>query len=164
MKYKAAILWLGSGMLVAWGLNVGSREIGASQTYIGHLERAAKTTSVETAETELNLAIDNIEVRGLTDGYTSIFFRTPDEDIGFWHTNLLDARDMLARAKTSDALTQSNALIKLHEMLIEPVNDGTAVRAPSGITRYPMNTLLFIVGWAAVLMISISAIAIVVED
>ena len=51
----------------------------------GHLKRAADASTIELAKQELTTAITYLEKKDITTGYTSILYKTPDEDIGFWY-------------------------------------------------------------------------------
>ncbi|TSC53252.1 MAG: hypothetical protein LiPW39_385 [Parcubacteria group bacterium LiPW_39] len=52
------------------------------------IKRAADANTIELASKEMEVVVSYIEKRGLTEGYTSILYNTPDEDVGFWHQNL----------------------------------------------------------------------------
>ncbi|HJV32951.1 MAG TPA: hypothetical protein VJ694_02895, partial [Patescibacteria group bacterium] len=108
----------------------------------GHLKRAADANSVELAERELQTALGVMEARGMTEGYSSVFYQTPSDDIGYWHDNLKTSLEEL-KALPPDAspLEKSNMLIKLRETILDHDNDGENVTAPSGITAYPHNKL-----------------------
>lgn len=110
----------------------------------GHLKRAADANSIEMAQAELQIAIDYIEAEDLDTGYTSIFYTTPDEDMGYWANNLREAnnelKDMIS-ADTSSNLEKSNMLIKLRETLLDHKggDSGDQVTVPGGVSRYPNN-------------------------
>lgn len=98
----------------------------------GHLKRAADSNRVETAIRELDAGLAAMEARGFTSGNTSIMFDTPDNDMGFWHKNLVDARDALkATPANASELEKSNALIKLRETILDHTSDGDEVTRPS---------------------------------
>ncbi len=40
----------------------------------------------------------------MTSGYTSILWQTPDEDIGFWYTNLKASQQELQNLQSNNAL------------------------------------------------------------
>lgn len=69
----------------------------------GYLKRAADANTVELAEKNLSVAVEYLEKNGLTSGYTSILYRTPDEDVGFWFTNLKSSLDELHAVKPEAA-------------------------------------------------------------
>lgn len=118
----------------------GIASINYKQDVGGHLERAASANTIEIAKQELDVAIVNMEDRDLTDGYTSIVYRTPDEDVGFWYANIVASRDNLATLPPdADHLTVSNELMKLRETLLTHGESGESVRDPSGISVYPSN-------------------------
>ncbi|MDO8521107.1 MAG: hypothetical protein Q7S52_03250 [bacterium] len=133
------LAWL--GLCIVNGF-IYEREVG------GHLKRAADANTLQLAEQELVVAVNYLEKHQLTHGYTSIFFTTPDEDVGFWYTNLSASLSELKKLSTDTTrLEQSNTLIKLRETLLDQQQGDTSVTAPSGISRYPHNTLFFWWGW-----------------
>ncbi len=106
----------------------------------GHLKRAADANTVELARQELDIALKNMESRGCTEGYTSIVYRTPDEDVGFWYENITSSYLALGNLPPdTDALTISNELMKLRETLLDHKESGEKVTAPEGISIYPHN-------------------------
>jgi len=112
----------------------------------GHLKRASDANTPEKARPELDKAITFLEARRLTTGYTSILYQTPNEDIGFWYTNLVDARkelDRIIHNRESTQLEESNVLMKLRETLIDH-GETLRVTAPPGISVYPQNTSLLL--------------------
>jgi hypothetical protein len=118
----------------------------------GHLERAAKANSIALATQELDTAIAYIEMEHLTTGYTSILYQTPDEDLGFWYTNIMASHTLLKRlADDSSALETSNVLMKVHESL---TNSGGGVRHPMGISIYPHNVAFAILLTIALLVLT----------
>ncbi len=131
----------------------------------GYLKRAADANSIELAEAELRKAIHYCEENGLTSGYTSIFYRTPDEDLGFWFTNLQTSLKELEDLPTnSTSLEKSNMLLKLRETLTDQTGDGTSVTVPTGISRFPYNAGFTIWGWVSFFIAIVSAIFILRED
>ena len=123
----------------------------------GHLKRAADANTVELASKELRTALDNIERRGLMEGYTSVIYRTPDEDVGFWYQNLKASYDELKRLpNTASMLEKSNMLIKLRETLLDDNEKGMSVTVPGGISRFPYNALFGIVLFGAFISTVIS--------
>ena len=87
------------------------------------MERASNANTIETAIEELNSSIGYLEENKLTTGYTSVFYRTPDEDISFFYKNLVDSRDELMKVdSTTTQLERTNLLMKLRETLTH--NDG----------------------------------------
>ncbi len=122
---------------------IGIKKISFTQNCDGYLERAANANTVETAKKELGIAVDYLEKNGLTSGYTSVFYKTPDEDIGFWYQNLKASLEELATLpENSTPLEKTNVLMKLRETLIHHGSEGgESVTVPSGISRYPSNTV-----------------------
>jgi len=114
----------------------------------GHLKRAADANSVDLATQEMETAVSYLEREGYTSGYTSVLWRTPDEDVGFWYQNLKSALEELKQVKhDTTPLERSNLLMKLRETLVDSGNYGVIVTVPAGISVFPKNTLYFIWGF-----------------
>lgn len=116
----------------------GCAEIRFDADCAGHLALAADANTVERAGSELDIAIKYLESRNLTKGYTSVLYNTPDEDIGFWFSNIVDAREELNKiTPETSQMERTNVLMKLRETLLSG-KEG-AVTVPSGISVYPAN-------------------------
>lgn len=127
----------------------------------GHLKRAADSNTVELAKQELRTAITWLEQHNKTSGYTSVFWNTPDEDIGFWYGNLKASLDELEKLpESASPMEKSNMLMKLRETLLDNDAKGTHVTEPKGIKRHPHNlayglwlwisAILALIGWIIV--------------
>jgi len=128
------------------------------------MKRAADANTVETATKEMDAVVAAIEERGLTSGYTSVFYRTPDEDMGFWYTNLKQARDELHSIRSdSPPLERSNMLMKLRETILDAGESGDHVTVPSGISRYPNNLGWGVALWLLWLLTAAEIVAVFVE-
>lgn len=117
----------------------------------GRLKRAADANTIPIARKELDDAIRYLEETRRTEGYTSIIYQTPDEDVGFWYGNLKASSDELRRAearKDMPQLESSNLLMKLRETLLDHGKEGTTVTVPMGISIYPANRP-WVVMWCA---------------
>ncbi len=121
------------------------------QNVTGFLKRAADANSIDLANGELTKSINYLEANNLTSGYTSILWKTPDEDIGFWYENLKASQNELQNLKPDSALEKTNVLMKLRETLIDS-GEKSRVTMPEGLAVYPNNLL-----WAALLSIAIFA-------
>ena len=121
------------------------KEIQFNQQCSGFLKQAADASSVELAERQLNMAVDYVEKAGLTSGYTSVIYKTEDENIGFWYENLKVCQKELAETKGNSTLENTNVLMKLRESLTDNSEKGTQLTVPPGISRHPNNTLFGVV-------------------
>ena len=138
---KWLLLTLGLALTVGWGSAAIVRGIQFDRGAEGYLKRAADANTVELAETQLGIAVDYIEKKDLTKGYTSVIYRTPDEDVGFWYTNLkISLEELQALDSASTVLERSNMLMKLRETLIDDSGSGVRITTPAGISLFPMNT------------------------
>ncbi len=129
----------------------------------GHLKRAADANTVELAAKELGVALQYLEQRGMTEGYTSVLWNTPDEDVGFWYNNLSSAQSELA--KVGDETTQlerTNLLMKLRETLLDQGERGSLITEPTAISLFPNNGTWAIFGTFAWLLALIGIVLIVV--
>lgn len=164
VKIANAALIISLASLLSYGVILIVKEIRFNQHCEGHLKRAADANDVALAAEEIDIAIDYIEERNLTSGYTSLVYRTPDEDIEYWYRNLTSAHQSALAAtaqQDSASLTQleeSNILMKLRETLIDDSESGVSVTYPFGISRYPHNWLFAIWGLMSLLVLAISGI------
>lgn len=118
------------------------KNIQFTQNCKGHLKRAADANTIELAKSELTQALVYAERHNLTSGYTSVIYRTPDEDIAFWYNNIKSSLNELEALPISVApLERSNMLMKLRETLLDNSEEGTSVTYPSGIQRFPNNVM-----------------------
>ena len=105
-----------------------------------YLGRAANATNIDIASKELDKALWYIEQNGLTEGFTSVVYNTPDEDLGFWYQNIKAANAELKSMPDSITnLEESNMLLKLRETLMDSGKDGGSITIPAGASRYPNN-------------------------
>ena len=121
------------------------------QNCTGYLKRAAYASTVETAKDELQKSIQYLEDNELTSGYTSIIWRTPNDDIGFWYKNLKSTESELSKVdSTTSSVEKTNLLIKLRETLLDDSKNGNKITTPNGLSRHPYNSL-----WALLTSISV---------
>ena len=125
---------------VVWSIQY-EREIG------GHLKLASDANSTELAERKIKLAIEGMERWGLCNGggencFTSVIYRTPEDDVGYWRENIegtLEDLHSMSAEERADNLIESNQLIKVRETLLDSGEGGDHVTDPPGISRYPYN-------------------------
>jgi hypothetical protein len=130
------------------------KKVQLKQNCTGYLKRAADANTVEVASQELQKAIDYLESNNLTSGYTSIVWRTPDEDIEFWYNNLKASQDELSKVdSTTTSLEKTNLLMKLRETLLDSGEKGSELTVPCGLSRYPHNSLFSFLMWLSSLLI-----------
>ena len=115
------------------------KSIQFNQDCKGYLKQTADANSVELALDRLNKAIDYIEANNLTSGYTSIIYRTEDENIEFWYKNLLACKQELTECIESSQFEKTNVLMKVRESLTDQSEHGTIITCPPGLSRYPNN-------------------------
>jgi hypothetical protein len=123
------------------------------------LKRAADANTIELAIQEMDYVISFIEKKDLTDGYTSVIYKTPDEDVGFWYNNL--KASLLELKKVEPATTQlekSNILMKLRETLVDHEKDGVNVTMPTGISLFPYNVIFGIWGIINIILLIVAII------
>ena len=144
MKYLSTLF---AAIWVAATIWFTSMRIEFNQNCLGYLNQAADANTVELALDRLGKALDYVEEKGWTDGYTSILWKTEDENIGFWYSNLKASQQELIEALGSSQLEQTNVLMKLRETLTEPTDSGIAITYPSGLWKYPNNALYAVIAW-----------------
>jgi len=149
IKTLLVIAAISGASFCLWGVARTATVITFNQNCGGYLARAADANTLELAATALEHATAYARQHDLTSGYTSIFWRTPDEDIGFCYTNITAA---LTELRTLDAgaapLEKSNLLMKLRESLTGG-SEGTSLTVPTGISVYPYNGLFALWGTAS---------------
>lgn len=128
-----------------------SKSVALNQNVTGYLKRASTANSIPLANEELTKTINYLEANNLTSGYTSIFWETPDEDIGFWYKNLKVSQEELQNLKPQSALEKTNVLMKLRESLMSG-GEKSKVIVPEGLEVYPDNIL-----WAILMTLAIFA-------
>ena len=124
------------------------KNIVLKQNCIGYLKRAADANTVEIASKQLEIAILYLEESNLTTGYTSVLWKTPDEDIEFWFNNLKASQIELSKVnENTSSLEKTNLLMKLRETLIDNGDKGDNLVFPQGLSRYPNNMLFGLLMW-----------------
>ena len=131
----------------------------------GYLKRAADANTVELAKKELYKSYQYMLRNNLTEGYTSIIYNTPDEDIGFWFKNIESSyRELENIPDKASQLEKTNVLMKLRETLLDKVEKGESITVPKGISRYPYNGMLSFTGWTLFLCFVGSVIGCFIRD
>lgn len=153
LKIITAILLTGFpiGIFIVVGVNA----IHLEQNCTGYLKRAADANTVPIALKELQNATTYLESNDMTNGYTSVIYKTPEEDIEFWYQNLKASELELSTVdSTTSSIEQTNLLMKLRETLIDTGTNGDTITVPQGLSRYPHNgmwgVLLFLASLSCV--------------
>lgn len=146
MKLTSLIFLLFSIVLLCGSCGMScAKEISFDQDIGAHLKCAADAQTVEVAQSELSLAIANIEERGLTRGYTGIVYNTQEDNLGFWYHNLKTSQAELASvAGSTDVLTKSNVLMRLRNTLLDHTSQGERITVPTNAAFYP-NVFAYVV-------------------
>jgi hypothetical protein len=118
-----------------------------NQNCKGYLKQAADANTIELAIDRLDKAIEYAESKNWTDGYTSILWKTEDDNIGFWYKNIKASREELEKALYASQMEQTNVLMKLRETLTESGEDGTYITYPCGLWKYPKNLEFALFSW-----------------
>ena len=145
MNKALFIFFSGSGLVSIIVMIVLS--IHFERTIGGHLKLAADANTTELAQEKIGLAIKGMEEWGFCNQsgdncYTSVIYRTPDEDVGYWRKNIEATYEDLASMtddERANNLIESNQLMKVRETLLDTGGNGDAVTVPQGISRYPNN-------------------------
>jgi len=131
-------------VLIGLYIGMGVRQIKFEQNCEGHLKRAADANSIELAERELQTALEYMWWKGYSKGYTSVIYRTPDEDVEFWYNNINSAYEELkSLPEDVTPLERTNVLMKLRETLTDEGETGVHITYPKGICNFPHNKFYF---------------------
>ncbi len=150
MKLTMAII-AALSLLVLGGLR-GCAYIQFNRNCEGHLKRAGDANTVELALQEMKIAVKYLEDNEMTEGFTSIIYTTPDEDMGFFYQNLKASVEELQKVTPeTPQLERSNVLMKLRETLL----DGDEVTIPEGASVFPYNKSFAVWGLLSVLFLVI---------
>ncbi len=125
------------------------------QELSGHLKRASDANTVELALTELQTSLRYIEKNNLTSGYTSVFYKTPDEDLSFWYANIKASAQELEKSKGGSLLEKTNVLLKLRESLMDNGDNESSITSPEGISVFPNNKLITILFLISIIFLPI---------
>ena len=106
-----------------------------------YLKNAADANTPEIALERINHALKYIEDKGLTQGYTSIFWKTEDENVEFWYMNIKACQKELVCCLNGTQLEKSNVLMKVRESLTDNGEKGIELTIPNGIHKFPENGL-----------------------
>jgi hypothetical protein len=147
MKYAISVVLILISFAI-FGVRI-AKKIEFKQNVTGYLKRAADANTIPLAEEELTKVIVYLENNNLTTGYTSILWKTPDEDIDFWYRNLKASQHELQNLQSESALERTNVLMKLRETLMDS-GERTSVTVPEGIAVYPNNKL-----WALLMLLAL---------
>lgn len=127
-----------------WGVVRTVKAIQFDHACIQYIKRAADASSIELAKEELGKAIEYCEENNLTEGTVSIFFKQPQNDVGYWYKNLTTAyAELESLTDEVSSIERTNMLMKIRETLTDDEEDGVQVTHPEGISVYPNNVSYF---------------------
>ena len=159
MNFISCLVIISFLSMVVWGIVRTVYAVKFDMNCEQYIKRAADASSVEIAKEELEKALNYCENNGLTEGFVSIFFKQPKNDIGFWYKNLKMAHEELnSLPEKTSTLEETNLLMKVRESLIDADEDGIDVTVPDGISIYPYNQLYFFWGFVSFIVFIFSAI------
>ena len=125
-----------------WGGSRVYRDVIFERQVTGRIKRAADANSVKLAKQELEAVLKFLDLGNVKEGYTSILYTTPDEDVTFWYNNLLTCyqqlKDLSVDTKQSE---QDMVLMKLRQTLLDHDGGKEVVTQPKGISIFPNNTV-----------------------
>jgi len=129
----------------------------------GYLKQAADANTPEIALERINLALKYIEDNNLTNGYTSVLWKTEDENVGFWYKNIKACQSELESCLDGSQLEKSNVLMKVRESLTDNDENGTTLTIPEGISVFPNNFLWGVLTFLSYLILGIILIGLMVK-
>lgn len=131
-------------LLLAWAvirINVATR---FDEEVTGYLDNYVEAGTVEAAKENMELAINALEERGLTEGQVSIFYKNPNNNIGLWYNNLIESRRKLDESIELSSVQQAIILEKQRDGLKGGASsESSSIKRPDGIEIYPYNKLFF---------------------
>ena len=130
----------------------------------GYLKQTADANTPEIALERISLAIDYIEAKRLKFGYTSVLYKTEDENVEFWYKNIKACQKELENCLDGTQLEKSNVLMKVRESLTDDYNGRTTLTLPTGISRHPYNKAWAWACWSAVIVLIVSGAVLVIES
>jgi len=149
MKTRTLVICLAifTSMLCGVAIWHGYQTITFDQQVKGILKQAADANQIPLAAERIKVALKGMDKRGITcpvgaGCFTSVLYRTPDEDMGFWRLNIEQTlADLQAVPKDAAPEVVSVTLLKVRETLVDT---GTMVRVtyPDGLCLYPQNRLV----------------------
>lgn len=129
-------------VFIAWGASRIIAAVKFDNEVEGYLRNYVAAGTAETAKENLDMAIQVLESKGLTEGQISIFCKNPNNDIGLWYHNLVESRNALEEIAKESPKDQAIVLEKQRNGL-KGSEDNSFVKTPSGISIYPMNKAYF---------------------
>jgi hypothetical protein len=160
-KFMAVVFIL--PFLVWGGVRVWKAEITFRVECGGYMQNAANANSIDLARKEMEAVVKYIDSHHLQPGFTSVVYNTPDEDVGFWMSNMRSSLEELRQIKPeATSLEKSNVLIKLRETLTHKTKEGGEISAPKGISVYPDNFSFMLWGVISAIIACFGAIRLVI--
>lgn len=147
------IIQILAGIII--GVIIYAASIEFDQNCGGYLKQAADANTAELALNRLDMAVKYAEEKGLTNGYTSVFYKTEDDNIGYWYQNLKACQKELQEVIGKSQLEQTNVLMKVRESLTDNGKEGTELTVPGGIARYPYNVFYGILMLLAISLVGL---------
>lgn len=124
------------------------KDLDFEQNLKGYLKQAADAGSVYVAEERLSKAINYLDSHNMTSGYTSIFYKTEDDNVGYFYHNLIVCHVEIMRVMEASHFEQTNELMRLRETLM----DGEEITIPPSLYLHPNNKLFFLLNTFCVIM------------
>ncbi len=136
------------------------KSIEFKQNCSSYLKGAADANSVDLALDRIQPAIEYLEAKNKTSGYSHFLIRTESSNIGFWYKNLVSARNNLIKASENSEmalLEESNVLMKLRETILDESQGASLVTVPSNIVLFPNVKLGYLLIFAGFFIFCVGA-------
>jgi len=121
--------------------------------FSSYVERAAYGNSYETVAPSLDAAIAYLENNDLTEGFTSVLYKTADEDLAWYYQNLKEIRADLDRAGPDGFYLPAEKDLLFLNLKTRLLRSSGNVAAPIGISRFPHNTAYCILLWISTILL-----------
>ncbi len=146
-KFYAILFTISATAFLAWALFRGYEGIKFNTEVVEEcLNNYAKAKTAKEAKENLDKVIIILEEKGLTQGQTTIFFKTTDDDIGIWYEKLVRCRKDLAivEAQVAENPEMADVLeMQVNGMRRMETSADASIAVPQGISIYPKNKICF---------------------
>ena len=85
----------------------------------GYLKQAADANTVELAKQRIDIAVKYMENNHLTDGYTSVLWRTEGDNVGYWYSNVKACQEELAECQNGSQLEKLSKQCSLRGAVLD---------------------------------------------
>ena len=152
------LFWISLASMFVWAFVRLNNYLLFEKAITHPLEHVAQATTVEEAARDLSVVLARLKERGMDNGSTAIFVKTPSDDLALWYSKLETTRANLEAAATNasnEVLTSQGTLAEMRRVLS---NEKVKVFIPFGVTTFPNNGLFALWIWMSILIFVITGL------